>query len=481
MAERPDTPDNADRAVKQPVWLWDRAHNRIAWANAAGLAFWGAASAFDLVEYVFAPDGAVADAIAKAASGNQAVDAEFAPQGRMLSVRLRAKPNRQFDGRDGVLVVVLQAHEKARPALGRALFDSVPVALVRLDTTGAALDANERARAFLPGLSRALLAQLAAQAIAHGFSNRSTSIRQRDGELPLLLQAVRFTDPRDGAQSAILRIDDVSLRHMLEAQLRSGTAQPAQDEEDIVHLRGQRDEAEARNKAKSEFVAKVTHEMRNPLNAIIGFTEIMQQRHFGALGDKRYEGYVDDVLFSARHLLSLVNDLLDLASIEAGKFRIAFDSVALAGVIDDCVRLLRPQASDLGIELKTAVPANLPPVVADARALRQVMLNLMSNAIKFTPKGGEVFVSAGIDAQGGVDIKVRDTGVGMTAGEIELALEPFGQVDGALQRERKGTGLGLPLAKALAEANKAQFNISSEPDHGTTAELIFPPARVLAG
>jgi signal transduction histidine kinase len=476
MTEKTATPDAADRVAK-PAWLWDSACRRIAWANDAGLVFWGAASLLDIVEYIFAADSDVVRAIQTSAVSNAAIDAELTPQTRRLAVRMRAKPMKLFDGRDGILVVVMQAQEKARPALGRALFDAVPVALVRLDTSGGALDANELGRSLMPMLSRTLLAQIAAQAIEQGAANRTATVARDGREVSLLLHAARFLDPRDGTPSAILRVEDVSARHAIEQRLRAKV--PPQQAE--AHLRDQRDDAEARNRAKSDFVAKVTHEMRNPLNAIIGFSEIMQQKHFGPLGDRRYEGYVDDVLFSARHLLSLVNDLLDLAAIEAGKFRIAFDSVALAGVIDDCARLLKPQAADLGIELKTAVPANLPPVSADARALRQVMLNLMSNAIKFTPKGGEVFVSAGQDGDGGIVIGVRDTGVGMTPNEIQLALEPFGQVDGALQRDRKGTGLGLPLAKALAEANKAQFRISSEPDRGTIAELVFAPSRVLAG
>lgn len=254
-----------------------------------------------------------------------------------------------------------------------------------------------------------------------------------------------------------------------------------QDQEAQAALRAERDEAERKNRTKSDFIAKLSHEMRNPLNAIIGFSEIMQQHRFGPLGDRRYQGYVEDIRRSADHLLSLVNDLLDLAKVESGRMQLDFTEVALPELIEECVRLLKPQAGDLGINLRLSVPASLPPVVADARAIRQILINLISNAIKFTAKGGQVLVAAGLDDEGGVSIKVRDTGVGMSRGELQLALEPFGQVDGPIQRERKGTGLGLPLAKALTEANKALFRVYSEPQQGTVVQISFPPARVLAG
>ena len=488
-------------AAHEPVWLWDSAHNRIAWANQPALAFWGAGSLFDLIEFAFPAESGAAKLAARVKE--ETVETIFAPAGKAVFIRARLKQAPLPDGRAGVLVTVLQAHEPktdAETARRLALFEEAPVALLLADAKGHVVEKNNSAASCANALPHDLLETVVRQAIVDGSANRIVSAAISGQARTLRLHAKRLADPRGHTPAALIRIDDISERLGLEALLRTAFEKQltelrktraesenaakkalAETDAECTRLKQERDQAEARNKSKSEFIAKLTHEMRNPLNAIIGFSEIMQQARFGPVGDKRYEGYIDDIRMSAGHLMSLVNDMLDLAAIEAGKFRIKFDSVALASVIDDCLRLLRPQAADLGIELKSAVPANLPPVVADARALRQVMLNLISNAVKFTPQGGEVFVSASLTGEGGVSVAVRDTGVGMTRSEIELALEPFGQVDGPLQRERKGTGLGLPLAKALAEANKAQFNLSSEPNRGTLAELVFPPARVLAG
>ena len=495
-----DALDARHSGAPEPVWLWDEARIRILWANEAALTFWGASSLFDLIEYAFTADS---DAARLAARDSGEAEATLAPLGKTVVVCARLEAMSLPDGGRATLVTILEMREPPadeRTARKLALFEAAPVALLLARATGEILQENESASAAAKELPPDLLKAVCHQAIVDGTANRIASVTLGGQERTLRLHAKRLADPQTRTPAALVRIDDITERLQLEAMLRAkltrqmadlqklqaeshSAAQESQAaiEVERVHLSRERDEADARNRAKSDFVAKLVHEMRNPLNAIVGFSEIMQQARFGPVGDKRYEGYVDDIRMSAGHLMSLVNDMLDLAAIEAGKFRIHFDSVALASVIDDCMRLLRPQAADLGIELNSAVPANLPPVVADARALRQVMLNLISNAVKFTPSGGEVFVSAALNGEGGVSVAVRDTGVGMTRSEIELALEPFGQVDGPLQRERKGTGLGLPLAKALAEANKAEFSISSEPNHGTVAELVFPSARVLAG
>ncbi len=485
----------------EPVWLWDITRRRIVWANESALVFWGAGSLFDLIEFAFSAESAMAKLAACADSGT--AETVLSPDGKAIAVRVRLDSTPLPGGGKGLFVTVIDRHEPktdAGSARKIALFEAAPIALLLADPKGHVLQANDPARHCMNALPHDVLEALVRQALVDGMANRIAVAGPAGRERKLRLQAARLADPHERAPAALVRIEDITERLELEAllraklakdmaalqQLRAETNDAAKQslaslEAECARLRHERDAAEARSRAKSDFIAKLTHEMRNPLNAIIGFSEIMQQARFGPLGDKRYEGYIDDIRMSAGHLMSLVNDLLDLSAIEAGKFRIHFDSVSLAGVIDDCIRLLKTQASDLGIELKSAVPANLPPVVADARALRQVMLNLISNAVKFTPAGGEVFVSASLTGDGGVSVAVRDTGVGMTRSEIELALEPFGQVDGPLQRERKGTGLGLPLAKALTEANRAQFNLSSEPSRGTVAEVVFPPARVLAG
>lgn len=487
-------------AALEPIWLWDHRRHRIAWANDAGLAFWGASSLFDLIEYTFTTES---DAAHLAAHDGTEANATLAPLGKAAVVSARLEHFDIAPDARATLVTIVEMHEpSADGATTRklALFEAAPVALLLARPTGEILQDNDTARIIAKELPHDLLKTVCRQAIVDGTSNRVASASVGGKKQTYRISARRLADPQTRTPAALVRLDDITERLGLEMLLRARLARQMAEfektqadsqalvqqrhtdiEAERVRLEKEREDIEARNKTKTDFIAKLVHEMRNPLNAIVGFSEIMQQARFGPLGDKRYEGYIDDIRMSAGHLMSLVNDMLDLAAIEAGKFRIHFDTVALARVIDECLRLLKPQAADLGIELKSAVPANLPAVAADERALRQIMLNLISNAVKFTPQGGEVSVSATLTGDGGVKVAVRDTGIGMTRSEIELALEPFGQVDSALQRERKGTGLGLPLAKALAEANKAEFNISSEPNHGTTAELVFPPARVLAG
>lgn len=238
-------------------------------------------------------------------------------------------------------------------------------------------------------------------------------------------------------------------------------------------------EAEKASSAKSDFLAKVSHEIRTPLNAIIGFSEVMMDERFGAIGNDRYRQYLKDIHASGELVISLVNDLLDLSKIEAGKLELNFTRVELNDVVQQCVAIMQPQANRERIIIRTSLSPTLPPVVADERSVRQIVLNLLSNSIKFTGAGGQVIVSTAVTDQGEEVLRVRDTGIGMTEKELETALEPFRQV-ATSGRTAAGTGLGLPLTKALAEANRASFTIKSAVEAGTLVEIAFPPNRVLA-
>jgi PAS domain S-box-containing protein len=239
-------------------------------------------------------------------------------------------------------------------------------------------------------------------------------------------------------------------------------------------------EAEKASSAKSEFLAKVSHEIRTPMNAIIGFSEVMIEERFGAVGSDRYRQYLKDIHTSGEHVVSLVNDLLDLSKIEAGKLELNFDRVDLNDAVQQCVALMQPQANRERIIIRTSLSPTLPPVVADERSVRQIVLNLLSNSIKFTGPGGQVIVSTALTDHGEEVLRVRDTGVGMTEKELATALEPFRQVVTSNRTPSGGTGLGLPLTKALAEANRASFTIKSAVDAGTLIEIAFPANRVLA-
>ncbi len=248
-------------------------------------------------------------------------------------------------------------------------------------------------------------------------------------------------------------------------------------EEELINARQQ---AERASTAKSEFLAKISHEIRTPLNAIIGFSEVMIDERFGPIGNERYAQYLKDIHHSGGHLISLLNDLLDLSKIEAGKLELTFVSVNLNDLVQSCVAIMQEEANKERVIIRTSLPANLPQIVADARSVRQIALNLLSNSIKFTGAGGQVIVSTAVNDDHEIVLRVRDTGVGMSEKELQTALEPFRQLATAARWGSSGTGLGLPITKALSEANHARFRITSQVETGTLVEVAFPATRMLA-
>jgi signal transduction histidine kinase len=238
--------------------------------------------------------------------------------------------------------------------------------------------------------------------------------------------------------------------------------------------------AEQASAAKSELLAKISHEIRTPLNAIIGFSEVMMLERFGPMLNERYRDYAKDIHASGGHLMSLINDLLDLSKIEAGKLELSVDTVSLNDLAQQCVALMQPQANRERIVIRTSLPPALPKIVADARSVRQIVLNLLSNSIKFTEAGGQIIVSTALNDNGNVALRVRDNGIGMSEKDITIALEPFRQLETTIPGRAGGTGLGLPLTKALAEANRARFQIKSSPGEGTLVEVAFLAAHELA-
>ena len=236
--------------------------------------------------------------------------------------------------------------------------------------------------------------------------------------------------------------------------------------------------AEFANRTKTQFLANMSHELRTPLNAILGFSEVIEREMFGPVADK-YLDYASDIHRSGRHLLALVNDVLDLSKLEAGKLELRESEFAISELVEECLTLLRAKAELGGIKLRNLLPAALPSLKADARAVKQLLLNFLSNAVKFTPEGGEVRVEAHEDE--GFVLSVADTGIGMTPAEIQVALAPFGQIDSRLARKHDGTGLGLPICRSLMELHGGELRVTSQPDVGTTLTAWFPPARVVRG
>jgi signal transduction histidine kinase len=236
-----------------------------------------------------------------------------------------------------------------------------------------------------------------------------------------------------------------------------------------------RSEAEAANHAKSEFLANMSHELRTPLNAIIGFTEVIAQELFGPVTNEKYLEYVKDVHASSLHLLSIINDVLDMSKIEAGKLELEKQPVALQDVLEHVIRIVHERAGCRGIELFSTA-ADEPVVVwVDERAMKQVFLNLLSNAIKFSKDGAKIYVRVGAEGIGaGATIEVEDHGVGMNEDEQERALQPFGQAKPAITGAYGGTGLGLPITKGLVEAHGGTLSIRSRPGVGTTVRIVLP-------
>ncbi|ASQ04960.1 PAS domain S-box protein [Sinorhizobium meliloti WSM1022] len=245
-------------------------------------------------------------------------------------------------------------------------------------------------------------------------------------------------------------------------------------------LRNAKRAAETANAHKTEFLARVSHEIRTPLNAIIGFSDMMASEHFGPIGHPRYIEYAGDIGRSGRHVLDIVNDLLDISKIEAGEMDLDFGAVDLNEAVSEAVSLVQPQANSQRVIIRTSLSGSVPEVVADDRSIKQIALNILANAIRFTPSGGQIVVSTSYEANGSVILRIRDTGIGMTRNELDQAMKPFRQVTTGGRKRGDGTGLGLPLTKAMAEANRAQFAITSAPNEGTLVEISFPSQRVLA-
>lgn len=293
-------------------------------------------------------------------------------------------------------------------------------------------------------------------------SSGEMKILRRDNNVANALYTTAALELSHGRRFQVTTIMDITLRKQMEMTLRYA-----------------KEQADAANQAKSQFLANMSHELRTPLNAIIGFSEMMMKETFGPLGNERYKEYLGDIHVSARHLLEIINEVLDMSKIEAGRVELDEEYFNVEQLLQAVTRMMASRAFSSGLTIREEIQENLPPLYADSRLLRQVFINLVGNAVKFSNTNGVIIVKAHLTETGGMQLLVKDEGIGIPRDRIMDALEPFGQVGvNAEHQANQGTGLGLPLAKAMVELHGGSLRIESDLGVGTTVFVDMPPQRV---
>jgi PAS domain S-box-containing protein len=292
-------------------------------------------------------------------------------------------------------------------------------------------------------------------------SGFESPIFRRNGTIIWISETCRVVRAADGSVLYYEgTVEDITRRKRAESELRIA-----------------KDQAEIANNAKSAFLANISHELRTPLNAILGFSEVLMEQLFGPLGNDRYNEYARDIHGSGKHLLAIINDILDLTKIESGQLRLEEQEVDIGTLFGACERIVVERALEQALRLDVRRPAPPLTVRGDSVRMKQIVINLLSNAVKFTPAGGRVSLSARA-TQGACQLEVTDTGIGMTTAEIAKAMQPFQQIDSSLSRRYEGTGLGLPLTKSLVELHGGTLRLESVPRIGTTVTVRFPGWRM---
>ncbi len=478
----------------QPIWLWEPRRRRIIWANGAGREFWGVQSLFDLAARSFAPHGTEARAMARTGSEREAV---LNLPGGQVSAMLEVAKIALGELGDGHLVRLSRIRTEPRTRSGarsRDLFQSAPIGLCLMDPQGRSLDENS-AWAKLVGGPRIALASLAGEKAAARFllaciTNGRAEVSVQSNARRLRLFG-KFLKQGDGGMPLVyVRGEDVTVQHALELLLTqlAQTASEAKKDDSSSGIRasvaGGSTSTTSPMRAvqtgdrRFDFVTLFGHELRNQLRAIAGFSEIIQQAHFGPLGDARYQNYARDIRLSAEHLLKLVNDIFELACIESGQRQFDFENIAVGRLIDECASLVQTEARKHRIRLEKEIDPGLPDVIADIRSLRQVLNSLLSNSVKLAPANGRVKISAAQDVDGSLVVTIDEGRAGLGEGEARIALEPLGQIEKSDLGIENGPNLCLAIARALTQANMADFRFMSTPHHGTKTEVRFPPERL---
>lgn len=504
----------AVEAARCGVWQWDLSKGEVDlsdyMAQLLGLGGKGEVAASVVMDRIHPKYRDIVEHALRQAAAYGTFETTFpvaGPDGkaRWIDARGQAQGRRDEHGFTSILGVALDITE-ARRAKAQAQaaemrlrdgIESVSDAFVLFDRNGRLILSNEAFRdafgfseeALRRGAQKQELEQIASLSIkaehpAAGGRAGTREVELHDGRWLQLSE--RYTSD----QGTVVTAADITVIKHQEAErqksadaLRAMVDQLESSRETLSQLarkyEGAMTRAEAANQAKSEFLANMSHELRTPLNAINGFSEIMAGEMFGPLGDARYKGYANDILKSGQHLLSLINDVLDMAKIEAGKLTLHYEPVSLKEICDDAARLMRGKALDAKLSL-TVKAADMPDVEADHRGLRQVMLNLISNAVKFTPEGGTIVITVDPHGDDRARVAVTDNGIGIASEDLGRLARPFEQVEGQHSKTTQGTGLGLALTKALIEQHHGRMTIDSQPGQGTTVSFDIPVRRPAA-
>ncbi len=489
------------------IWEWRLRDDEVYLSDVTGAMLgWGGAgmaSGEDVLARIAAPHRERVRQALRAAQSFGALDVSFGvprPDGSesWIDVRGQAADPRDARGYDRLIGVALDvtaehaAQQRAQSAESRLqdAIESVGEAFALWDRRGRLVLCNRAYRSVFalppdvlkPGAVRSDVQRIVRLAIR---SERADPARKGWREAELVDgRWLQVTERRTADGGLVMTAADITAlkrgeraRMEKELALKDAVGRLEVNRAELSELAAKYHEAKVRaeeaNRSKSEFLANMSHELRTPLNAIIGFSEMMSAEMFGRMGDRRYVEYARDILASGQHLLALINDILDMSKIEAGKLSLRAEAIDLPEAIADAVRLVRNRAEASGLLLVVDAPAVLPEVAADARALKQVLLNLLSNAMKFTPTGGRVQVRAHVEGME-VRIAVSDTGIGIGKADLERLGQPFEQVESQHAKTSHGTGLGLALTKALVHLHGGRFELASEPGVGTVASFTLP-------
>jgi two-component system cell cycle sensor histidine kinase PleC len=499
----------AVEAARCGIWEWDLISGELFMSDITGVMLgWGGggvAPTEHVLERVAAEHRERVRLALSSAAAHGAFDVSFRVtrlEGGTVWIDARGQAvGERIDGRFTRLVGVAldvteeriaQVRAQAAEARLQGALESVPEAFALWDGRQRLVLCNQNFRRFFnlapkmlkPGASRASVEQLMRLAVRHeptGDSGGGREIELTDGRW------ITIAERRTADGGFVVSCVDVTVlkqqeeaRRLNEEALQRAVVNLERSREEAAELAqkyaAEKLRAEEANRAKSEFLANMSHELRTPLNAINGFSEIMVGEMFGPLGDPHYKSYAQDILSSGQHLLALINDVLDMSKIEAGKMNLRFEPLRLEELAEDALRLIKNRAETAGLTLAVDVP-QLPEVEGDYRALKQVLLNLLSNAVKFTPRGGRITVKAEArrDAMGErIKISVKDTGIGISAEDLARLARPFEQIENQHSKTQQGTGLGLALSKSLVEMHGGALEMESQPGLGTSVSFLLP-------